>query len=128
MTAWLTWVIKSIIGFNMATTNLQIVSPILTASKTSGASLKCVWPSSEGFLNLLYYLHLKECEFRFNHRGENMYQLLLKISKKRTLNSHDHKIKTKIRSYPPCQLVRVEHIGAHKIPLLQFTRKAPFQP
>ena len=59
MTAWLTWVIKSIIGFNMATTNLQIVSPILTASKTSGASLKCVWPSSEGFLNLLFICILK---------------------------------------------------------------------
>ncbi len=33
-----------------------------------------------------FYLHLKECEFRFNHRGENMYQLLLKIIKKRPLN------------------------------------------
>ena len=26
-----------------------------------------------------FYLHLKECEFRFNHRKENLYQLLLKI-------------------------------------------------
>ena len=24
-------------------------------------------------------LHLKECEFRFNHRGEDMYQILLKL-------------------------------------------------
>ena len=29
-----------------------------------------------------FYLHLKECEFRFNHRGENLYLLLLKITKK----------------------------------------------
>jgi transposase len=24
-----------------------------------------------------FYLHLKECEFRFNHRSENLYVLLL---------------------------------------------------
>ena len=26
-----------------------------------------------------FYLHLKECEFRFNHRNDNIYKLLLKI-------------------------------------------------
>ncbi len=26
-----------------------------------------------------FYLHLKECEFRFNHRHDNLYMLLLKI-------------------------------------------------
>lgn len=26
-----------------------------------------------------FYLHLKECEFRFNYRGEDIYKLLLKI-------------------------------------------------
>ena len=26
-----------------------------------------------------FYLHLKECEFRFNHRNDNMYKLVLKI-------------------------------------------------
>jgi hypothetical protein len=25
------------------------------------------------------YLHLRECEFRFNHRAEDIYHLLLKI-------------------------------------------------
>jgi transposase-like protein len=25
-----------------------------------------------------FYLHLKECEFRFNHRGEDLYKVLLK--------------------------------------------------
>ena len=64
-------------GFNMAEMNLLTASPISTESKTSGGSLKCDWPS---------YLHLKECEFRFNHRGENLYKLLLKIIKKRLLN------------------------------------------
>ena len=28
-----------------------------------------------------FYLHLKECEFRFNHRNENIYAILLKMIK-----------------------------------------------
>lgn len=27
-----------------------------------------------------FYLHLKGCEFRFNHRDEDLYRLLLKIT------------------------------------------------
>jgi len=30
-------------------------------------------------------LHLKECEFRFNNRGENMYKILLKIFRNKTM-------------------------------------------
>lgn len=33
-----------------------------------------------------FYWHLKECEFRFNHRGQNLYQLLLKVLRKHPLN------------------------------------------
>ncbi|HEX8369159.1 MAG TPA: IS1595 family transposase, partial [Pyrinomonadaceae bacterium] len=29
-----------------------------------------------------FYLHLKECEFRFNHRNENLYRTLLTLLKK----------------------------------------------
>ena len=32
-----------------------------------------------------FYFHLKECEFRFNHRQDNLYLLLLKMFKKRPL-------------------------------------------
>ena len=32
-----------------------------------------------------FNLHLKECEFRFNHRGEDLYKLLLKIFRKEPL-------------------------------------------
>lgn len=39
-----------------------------------------------GLSKATFYLHLKECEFRFNHRGENLYKLLLKIIKKGPLN------------------------------------------
>lgn len=34
-----------------------------------------------GMSKSTFYLHLKECEFRFNHRGKNLYKLLLKITK-----------------------------------------------
>ncbi len=33
----------------------------------------------KGMDKKMFNLHLKECEFRFNNRGENMYQNLLKI-------------------------------------------------
>ena len=33
-----------------------------------------------------FYLHLKECEFRFNHRQENMYNILLELLRKQPLN------------------------------------------
>jgi transposase len=39
-----------------------------------------------GMSKSTFYLHLKECEFRFNHRGQNLYKLFLKIIKKRPLN------------------------------------------
>jgi len=32
-----------------------------------------------GMSRSTFHLHLKECEFRFNHRGQNLYVLLLKI-------------------------------------------------
>ena len=33
----------------------------------------------------MFNLHLKECEFRFNNRGEDMYQILLKIFRNKPL-------------------------------------------
>ena len=33
-----------------------------------------------------FYLHLKECEFRFNYRNENIYYLLLKMFRDKPLN------------------------------------------
>ena len=32
-----------------------------------------------------FYFHLKECEFRFNHKNETIYKLLLKILRDRPL-------------------------------------------
>lgn len=33
-----------------------------------------------------FYLYLKECEFRFNHRHKNLYEILLKMFRKKPLN------------------------------------------
>ncbi len=33
-----------------------------------------------------FLLHLKECEFRFNHRNKNFYQVMLKLLRKRPLS------------------------------------------
>ncbi|MEO6050460.1 MAG: IS1595 family transposase, partial [Pyrinomonadaceae bacterium] len=33
-----------------------------------------------------FYLHLKECEFRFNYRNQNLYSILLKIIKDPSVN------------------------------------------
>jgi transposase-like protein len=38
-----------------------------------------------GIPKTTFYLHLKECEFRFNYRNQNIYQLILKIVRKYTL-------------------------------------------
>ena len=35
----------------------------------------------KGVSRSTFYLHLKECEFRFNHRDEDLYQLLMKITR-----------------------------------------------
>jgi transposase-like protein len=38
-----------------------------------------------GMSKSTFYLHLKESEFRFNYRGQNLYDLMLKIIRKNTL-------------------------------------------
>ena len=40
----------------------------------------------KGMHKKTFYLHLKECEFRYNYRKENIYQLILKILKNYPLN------------------------------------------
>jgi len=39
----------------------------------------------KGMDKKMFNLHLKECEFRFNNRGEDMYQILLKIFRNKPL-------------------------------------------
>ncbi len=39
-----------------------------------------------GIRKELFYLHLKECEFRFNYRNDNLYDIILKLLRKNPLN------------------------------------------
>lgn len=39
-----------------------------------------------GISSDVIYLHLKECEFRYNHRSEDLYKLMLKLFRKAPLN------------------------------------------
>lgn len=39
-----------------------------------------------GIAESTYYVHLKECEFRFNHRDQDIYSLLLKLFRERPLS------------------------------------------
>ena len=38
-----------------------------------------------GMNKVTFFLHLKECEFRFNHREQNLYKMILKIIRKKPL-------------------------------------------
>jgi len=40
----------------------------------------------KGMNKNIFELHLKECEFRFNNRKQNLYKILLEICKKELLN------------------------------------------
>jgi transposase-like protein len=40
----------------------------------------------KGISKSTLYYHIKECEFRFNHRNENLYKLLLKIMRQNRLD------------------------------------------
>jgi transposase len=41
---------------------------------------------SRGMHPHTFYFHLKECEFRFNHRGQNLYHVLLRLCRENPLS------------------------------------------
>lgn len=60
--------------FVRGTTHINGIEGFRGLAKTRLVKFKGMSPST-------FYLHLKECEFRFNHRDEDLYQLLLKITR-----------------------------------------------
>jgi transposase-like protein len=52
-----------------------------TASKVSLGYAKVRLVKFRGVSKNTFYLHLKECEFRFNYRHHDLYEMLLKITK-----------------------------------------------
>ena len=81
-TAWFTLVIRNISRLITRQTNLQLRIQISMASKVFGHMPNPACKSSMELGKVLYYLHLKECEYRFNHRNENLYRTLLTLMKK----------------------------------------------
>ncbi len=50
-----------------------------TASRAFGVTPSAAWRYSNGVPKHTFYLHLKNTEFRFNHRHESVYQALLSL-------------------------------------------------
>ena len=60
--------------FVRGTAHINGIEGFWGLAKTRLVKFKGMSPST-------FYLHLKECEFRFNHRDEDLYQLLLNINR-----------------------------------------------
>ncbi len=60
--------------FVRGTTHINGIEGFWGLAKTRLVKFKGMSPST-------FYLHLKECEWRFNHRDEDLYHLLLKITR-----------------------------------------------
>jgi transposase-like protein len=60
--------------FVRGTAHINGIEGFWGLAKTRLVKFKGMSPST-------FYLHLKECEFRFNHRDEDLYRLLLKITR-----------------------------------------------
>lgn len=57
----------------------------LNGAETFWANTKRRLEKFHGISNSTFYLHLKESEFRFNHRNEDIYKLLLKMFRENPL-------------------------------------------
>ena len=85
MTYWSIMAIRSIIVSNMITMFLPMALIILTELRTFGAFAKSDWLSSVVLHKHTFYFDIKECEFRYGYRKENLYLKLLKICRKTPL-------------------------------------------
>jgi transposase-like protein len=65
--------------------NLRTERTTSTASRNFRCIAKTKFAKFRGIRKPNFYLHLKECEFRFNHRHEELYPLLLKIFRDKPL-------------------------------------------
>jgi len=45
----------------------------------------------QGIPKATFYLHLKECEFQFNYRNQNIYKLVLEILRKNPFQNEIHR-------------------------------------
>ncbi len=78
MMAWWIGVIKGITGWNMERMNSPTSSHTSTALRIFGIA-KMRLSKLRGLNKNKSYLHLKETEFRFNHRNKDLYKLMLQM-------------------------------------------------
>ena len=69
----------------MTRMNLLEVMHILMVLNRFGLMPKTRLVKFKGMNKKLFNLHLKECDFRFNNRKQNLYQILLEIFRKEPL-------------------------------------------
>jgi transposase-like protein len=80
MTASLIWAIGSTIAFNTARMNSPSAPITSMASKASGALPKSGLSNFVVCQRIRSTCILKNCEFRFNYRNQDLYKVLLKVT------------------------------------------------
>jgi transposase-like protein len=64
----------------------ELYEPNLDGIRSFWAYAKTRLSKFRGMSEFTFYLHLKECEYRFNHRYENIYLLLLRMCRENPLD------------------------------------------
>lgn len=86
ITAWWIGVIKNIFGCNMEKENSPAGNGISMALKAFGVIVKSDYLGCVVIRREHSFLHLKECEYRFNHRHYDLYKSLLRVCKNNKVN------------------------------------------
>ena len=76
---WWMSVLKNIIAFIMAGRSLQKAISIVNGIETFWSFSKARLMKLKGVPKHSFYYHLKETEFRFSHRHNDLYNILLKL-------------------------------------------------
>ena len=82
---WWTWAMTATSGSITAKMSSSRAQPTSTASSRFGGFAKARLQQFRGLRQELFLLHLKECEFRFNHRQQDLYKSLLKLLRQQPL-------------------------------------------
>ena len=77
---------KSIFVLNIDTTNYANGKNHINGIESFWSFAKRRLSKFHGISKTTFNLHLKECEFRFNNRSKNVYQILLNEIRNRPLN------------------------------------------
>ena len=82
---WWTWATKRISGCIMVSMSLPVAIAISMALSHSGHMRNGKLAKFNGVPRQTFLLHLKECEFRFNYRAEDLSDRILTLLKENPL-------------------------------------------